>query len=258
MFVQELEHTSATLAAMEASHEQLGKTQAQYTDQHGLLGASKHLLRTLDWQNRAVRGCVPHCILAPWMHAFSRLQHASALGTDSLGGFAVQETYMLWFGLALFALVSFYVAQKRLLYFVPHSLRPMSLAGSALSLVRGSPPPPPTTAPPPAAHGEQPAARMVSEGGLPAAAVPPPPPPQAAAPAPGAAAPTAEVPPSEPRTDLPRPDHEEQEVFEEVSGSEEAAAGGEQPAGRTLVRDAGGDGASVSEVAAIQTPKQEL
>jgi len=92
---EELEHTSATLAAMDISHQQLGKTRKEYVGQHSLLRRSKGLLRTIDWQNRS-------------------------------------ETIMLWGGLILFVLVSLYVAQKRVVYFVPESMRPMALVRTAV------------------------------------------------------------------------------------------------------------------------------
>lgn len=42
---------------------------------------------------------------------------------------------MLWLGLALFALTAAYVAQKRVLYFVPEPLKPMSILRASVSLV---------------------------------------------------------------------------------------------------------------------------
>jgi len=115
--MQELAHTSATLAAMEVSHGQLNKTKDEYVGQHSLLKRSKGLLRTITWQNKS-------------------------------------ETLLLWGGLILFALVAAYVAQKRAMYFVPESLRPMALVRTAVWVVKGGkghgrPQPPPPPPPPP-------------------------------------------------------------------------------------------------------------
>ncbi|PRW56334.1 ATP-dependent zinc metalloprotease FTSH mitochondrial [Chlorella sorokiniana] len=90
VLAEELEHTSATLAAMEASHAQLGKTKDEYHGQHRHLRKSKGLLGTLDWQ-------------------------------------AKSETYMLWFGLTLFLAVCAYIFQKRAGHFVPNALKPTTL-----------------------------------------------------------------------------------------------------------------------------------
>lgn len=54
VLAEELEHTSATLAAMEASHAALGRTRDEYHGQHRKLRKSKGLLRTLNWQNKSV------------------------------------------------------------------------------------------------------------------------------------------------------------------------------------------------------------
>jgi hypothetical protein len=54
VLAEELEHTGATLAAMEASHSQLAKTGDEYRGQHGRLKRSKGLLRTLNWQAKSV------------------------------------------------------------------------------------------------------------------------------------------------------------------------------------------------------------
>lgn len=95
---EELEHTSTTLAAMDISHSQLKRTQDQYIGQHGLLYKSKGLLRTLHWQNRS-------------------------------------ERILLWCGLVLFALTSSYIAHKRAIYFVPESIRPMTILASGVRFV---------------------------------------------------------------------------------------------------------------------------
>lgn len=86
---------------MDASHSQLGKTRDQYVGQHGLLKKSKGLLGTLNWQQRS-------------------------------------ETILLWFGLALFALTAAYVAQKRIIYFVPEAVRPMQVMRTTAALVKGN------------------------------------------------------------------------------------------------------------------------
>lgn len=93
VFSQEIEHTSTTLAAMETSHAQLAKTRNEYAGQHAILRRSRGLLRTLNWQNRS-------------------------------------ETMLLWLGLLLFILTSAYVGHKRLIFFVPEPLRPVSLIRS--------------------------------------------------------------------------------------------------------------------------------
>ena len=98
---EELDHTSTTLATMDASHAQLGKTRNQYLDQHGLLYRSKGLLRTLYWQNKS-------------------------------------ERFLLWCGLALFALTAAYVVHKRAIYFVPEPLRPMTIVRSGIRFIGGS------------------------------------------------------------------------------------------------------------------------
>lgn len=54
VLAEELEHTSATLAAMEASHTALGRTRDEYHGQHRKLRRSKGLLGTLNWQNKSV------------------------------------------------------------------------------------------------------------------------------------------------------------------------------------------------------------
>ena len=84
---------------MDASHSQLGKTRDEYLGQHGLLKKSKGLLGTLNWQQRS-------------------------------------ETILLWFGLALFALTAAYVAQKRVFYFVPEAVKPMTVLRTTASLVK--------------------------------------------------------------------------------------------------------------------------
>ncbi len=55
VLAEELDHTSATLAAMEASHASLAKTRSEYQGQHGRLKRSKGLLGTLNWQAKSVR-----------------------------------------------------------------------------------------------------------------------------------------------------------------------------------------------------------
>lgn len=88
--VQELEHSGAQLAAIEMSKERLLKAKSEYGDQHSLLSKSKGLIKVINWQNKS-------------------------------------ERYLLWAGLLLFCLVATYIIQKRFLYFVPHSMRPMAL-----------------------------------------------------------------------------------------------------------------------------------
>ena len=99
MMATELEHSGAQLAAMETSHERLRTTGNEYQSQNSLLGRSKSLLRVINWQNKS-------------------------------------EMYLLWAGLVLFCLVVLYISHKRSIYFVPKSLRPVSLVRSALSIVQ--------------------------------------------------------------------------------------------------------------------------
>jgi len=90
IMAQELEHSGAQLAAIEMSKERLLKAKSEYGDQHSLLSKSKGLIKVINWQNKS-------------------------------------ERYLLWAGLLLFCLVAMYIIQKRFLYFVPHSMRPMAL-----------------------------------------------------------------------------------------------------------------------------------
>ncbi len=53
--MQELEHTTSTLAAMETSQTRLAKTNTEYGNQSGLLGMSKRLLGVLHRQSVQVR-----------------------------------------------------------------------------------------------------------------------------------------------------------------------------------------------------------
>ena len=85
--VQELDHTSATLAAMDASHERLAKSKAEYEKQTPLLTRSRRLLSKMSW----------HSVL---------------------------DAITLYGCLALFFIVVAYIIQKRLLYFVPSFLIP--------------------------------------------------------------------------------------------------------------------------------------
>lgn len=98
--MQEVAHTSAVLASMEVSNAQLTKTRDEYLGQHAHLGRSKNLLRTIEWQNKS-------------------------------------DVWLLWAGLILFAIVSLYIAQKRVAYFVPESMRPLALVKSAVSIAHG-------------------------------------------------------------------------------------------------------------------------
>jgi hypothetical protein len=101
MMAEELEHTSATLAAMDASHARLGQTRDEYGGQHGLLKRSRGLLTVINWQQRS-------------------------------------ETILLWCGLILFACTAAYVAQKRALYFVPEAMRPGALLRGTYRMVKGA------------------------------------------------------------------------------------------------------------------------
>lgn len=83
---------------MEISHQQLRKTNSQYTGQHTLLGRSKKLIRTVQWQNQS-------------------------------------ERYLLWGGLILFCLVALYIGHKRSIYFVPYRLRPGYLLKALFRMV---------------------------------------------------------------------------------------------------------------------------
>jgi len=100
LFPQELQHTSATLAAMDVSHTQLSRTRDEYIGQHGILKRSKGLLRTITWQKKS-------------------------------------ETILLWCGLVLFILTAGYVAQKRALYFVPEALRPLAVIKTTYRIIQG-------------------------------------------------------------------------------------------------------------------------
>lgn len=91
MLAQELEHSGAQLAAIEVSKERLGKTNKEYDSQHAKLHLARKLINVIDWQNQS-------------------------------------ERYLLWAGIALFALTAAYIVQKRAIYFVPESLRPMAVA----------------------------------------------------------------------------------------------------------------------------------
>ncbi|KAL4420075.1 hypothetical protein ABPG77_004340 [Micractinium sp. CCAP 211/92] len=103
VLAEELEHTSATLAAMEASHAALGRTRDEYHGQHRKLRKSKGLLRTLNWQNKS-------------------------------------ETYMLWMGLTLFLAVCAYIAQKRAAHFIPEPLKPSNLLAGLMRSPRAGKP----------------------------------------------------------------------------------------------------------------------
>ncbi|KAL4457832.1 hypothetical protein ABPG75_012697 [Micractinium tetrahymenae] len=95
VLAEELEHTSATLAAMEASHTALGRTRDEYHGQHRKLRQSGGLLGTLNWQNKS-------------------------------------ETYMLWMGLTIFLAVCAYIFQKRAGHFIPEPLKPSNLLGGLM------------------------------------------------------------------------------------------------------------------------------
>ncbi|KAK9864918.1 hypothetical protein WJX84_012275 [Apatococcus fuscideae] len=84
---QELDHTSATLAAMDASHERLAKSKEEYEKQTPLLTRSRRLLSKMSW----------HSLL---------------------------ESLILYGALAFFFLVVAFIIQKRLRYFVPSFLVP--------------------------------------------------------------------------------------------------------------------------------------
>jgi hypothetical protein len=101
IMAQELEHSGAQIAAIEMSQERLKKTHSEYGSQHTLLKKSKGLLKVIDWQNKS-------------------------------------ERYLLWAGLWFFCLVSMYIIQKRMLYFVPPSIRPVALLRYTLNLFRSN------------------------------------------------------------------------------------------------------------------------
>lgn len=90
MLAEELEHSGAQLAALGISHETLAKSNAEYRNQHSKLKKAKGLITTVDWQNKS-------------------------------------ERYLLWAGLCMFCAVALYIIQKRSLYFVPASFRPLAL-----------------------------------------------------------------------------------------------------------------------------------
>jgi len=90
MLAEELEHSGTQLAAIEVSQERLAKTRKEYDSQHGKLNSAQRLIKVIDWQNQS-------------------------------------ERYMMWAGLALFALTAAYIVWKRSVYFVPASLRPVAV-----------------------------------------------------------------------------------------------------------------------------------
>lgn len=100
ILAQELEQSGAQLAALGMSQEMLSKSNEQYQSQHTRLKRAKGLLSTIDWQNKS-------------------------------------EQYLLWAGLSLFCTVALYIIQKRVLYFVPPSLRPMAFIQYALRMLFG-------------------------------------------------------------------------------------------------------------------------
>ena len=99
MLAQELEHSGSQLAAIELSQERLGKTNKEYESQHGKLKVAQGLIRVIDWQNKS-------------------------------------ERYMLWAGLGLFCATAAYILQKRVVYFVPESLRPVAVVRYAMRMMR--------------------------------------------------------------------------------------------------------------------------
>lgn len=101
ILAQELEQSGAQLAALGMSQETLAKSNTQYQGQHSKLKRAKGLLSTIDWQNKS-------------------------------------ERYLLWAGLSLFCAVALYIIQKRALYFVPPSLRPMAFVRYALRMLFGT------------------------------------------------------------------------------------------------------------------------
>lgn len=100
ILAQELEQSGAQLAALGMSQETLTKSHTEYTKQHSKLKKAKGLISIVDWQNKS-------------------------------------ERYLLWAGLCLFGAVAFYIIQKRALYFVPPSLRPVSLVRYAFNMMFG-------------------------------------------------------------------------------------------------------------------------
>ena len=91
--MQELDHTSATLAAMDASHERLAKSKDEYEKQTPLLSKSRRLLSRMSW----------HSIL---------------------------DNLVLYGCLTIFFAVVAYIVYKRLIYFVPSFLIPSFLGQS--------------------------------------------------------------------------------------------------------------------------------
>jgi hypothetical protein len=101
ILAQELEQSGAQLAAIELSQEQLSKTNKEYDEHHGKLKTAQGLIRVVDWQNQS-------------------------------------ERYLLWAGIWLFAACAAWVVQKRCMYFVPESLRPMAMLRYAYSTLKRS------------------------------------------------------------------------------------------------------------------------
>uniref|UniRef100_A0A061QWH4 Protein transport protein SEC20 n=1 Tax=Tetraselmis sp. GSL018 TaxID=582737 RepID=A0A061QWH4_9CHLO len=100
---EEIEQSAASLETLKESDAQLLKTSDEYKSQVGLFGASRRLLRSMQVQD-------------------------------------LVDRVILWGGLALFLLVAAYVVSKRVGYFTPAFLNPMSYVGKQPS---GSPLPPP-------------------------------------------------------------------------------------------------------------------
>ncbi|KAL6773922.1 SEC20 [Auxenochlorella protothecoides x Auxenochlorella symbiontica] len=87
VLAEELQHTSATLAALDSSHGQLRGARDEYVGQAPLLKRSRRLLRTINWQSNL-------------------------------------DNILLWTGVIIFGAVALYIVQKRVSYFVPGSLKP--------------------------------------------------------------------------------------------------------------------------------------
>ena len=100
---QELDHTSATLAAMDASHERLAKSKDEYEKQTPLLTKSRRLLSKMSW----------HSIL---------------------------DNLVLYGCLTIFFAVVAYIVYKRLIYFVPSFLIPSFGRSPALGQKLGQSP----------------------------------------------------------------------------------------------------------------------
>ncbi|QDZ25019.1 hypothetical protein HOP50_15g75600 [Chloropicon primus] len=122
LLVRQLDHTGSTLGLMDESEQTLSKVNEKYSEQTGLLGRGKHLLTSMENQEKF-------------------------------------ERFLLYFCFCLFLLAVVYVGGKRVFYFAPvHKLVPgregakVGDDGKAIEV----PSPPPPAPPPPSLQGPGP------------------------------------------------------------------------------------------------------